>query len=68
VIGAQGQKEEISSGYVDGDIIELNATLKDSNGRQVKVFLLGEMAKDRITGTYLDYSGIVGKWTALRER
>jgi len=68
VIGAQGQKEEISSGYVDGDIMELNATLKDSNGRQVKVFLLGKMAEDRITGTYLDYSGIVGKWTAVRER
>jgi hypothetical protein len=68
VIGAQGQKEEISSGHVDGDIIAFSATLKDSNGQQVKVSLLGKMTKDRITGTYLDYSGIIGKWTAVREQ
>jgi len=67
VIGAQGQDGEISYGYVDGDIIGFNATLKDSKGQQVKVSLLGKMAKDRITGTYLDYSGIIGKWTAVRE-
>jgi hypothetical protein len=61
------KREEIRDGHQDGDIFGFDATVKGPDGKPLKISVLGKKTRHKITGVFLDYSGIPGTWTAVRQ-
>jgi len=68
VLGPAGKNEKIREGHHDGNMLGFDATVQGLDGRPIKVSVLGKKTRNKITGVFLDYSGVAGTWTALRER
>jgi hypothetical protein len=67
-IGANGRKEAIDYGHMEGKFIAFNLRLTEPDGKRLKTFFVGRMAGDKITGTFVDDAGVAGEWTAERQR
>jgi hypothetical protein len=61
------QREVIRNGHQDGDILGFDATVKGPDGKPLKVSVLGRKTGNKITGIFLDYSGLPGTWIAVRQ-
>jgi outer membrane biosynthesis protein TonB len=67
VPGSAGKKREIiRQGHQDEDMIGFDATINGPDGKPLKVSVLGKKTRNKITGVFLDYSGMPGTWTAVR--
>ena len=66
--GANGRKEAIDYGHMEGKFIAFNLRLTEPDGKRLKTFFVGRMAGDKITGTFVDDAGVAGEWTAERQR
>ena len=53
-------------GSRDGDFLIFSIKLAEPDGKRLKTYLIGKMARDKIVGTFVDESGVRGKWTAAR--
>jgi hypothetical protein len=67
VVGAEGKKTELWAGHQDGDMLGFDMVIQGPNGKPLSVSVLGIKSGDKISGVFLDYSGIPGTWTALRQ-
>ncbi len=61
-----GEGEESDFGHKDGDLIAFTITLFRPDSPAVKVFFVGKITGNKIVGTFVDATGVVGKWTAIR--
>ena len=61
------KREEIREAHQDGDMLGFDATVKGPDGKPLKISVLGKKRRHKITGVFLDYSGIPGTWTAVRQ-
>jgi hypothetical protein len=48
-------------------MIGFDATINGPDGKPLKVSVLGKKTRNKITGVFLDYSGMPGTWTAVRQ-
>jgi hypothetical protein len=67
-IGANGRKEGIDYGHMEGKFIVFEMRLTQPDGKRLKTFFIGRMAADKITGTFVDDAGITGEWNGERQR
>jgi hypothetical protein len=66
--GSAGKKREfIRQGHQDGDMLGFDATVNGPDGKPLKISLLGKKIGNKITGVFLDYSGMPGRWIAVRQ-
>ena len=66
--GSAGKKREvIRQGHQDEDMIGFDATVNGSDGKPLKVSVLGKKTGNKIAGVFLDYSGMPGTWKAVRQ-
>jgi outer membrane biosynthesis protein TonB len=66
--GSAGKKREvIRQGHQDEDMIGFDATVNGPDGKPLKVSVLGKKTGNKITGVFLDYSGMPGTWKAVRQ-
>jgi TonB family protein len=66
VLGEKGEDEEIDFGRVEGDFVAFTVKLRQPDGKQPMTFFVGNLKGNRIVGTFVDDSGVTGKWTATR--
>jgi outer membrane biosynthesis protein TonB len=66
--GSAGKKREfIRQGHQDEDMLGFDATVSGPDGKPLKVSVLGKKTRNKITGVFLDYSGMSGTWKAVRQ-
>ena len=64
----KGAKEQLESGYRQGDFLMFMIKLQQTDRKRVKTFFVGKMMKDNIVGTWVDDAGVAGSWTATQIR
>jgi outer membrane biosynthesis protein TonB len=67
VVGAEGKKTELWAEHQDGDMLGFDMAIQGPNGKPLSVSVLGKKTGDKISGVFLDYSGMPGTWTTLRQ-
>lgn len=63
---AKDDDEEDDYGHKEGDFLIFSKTLAEPDGKRLKTYLVGKWSKTRITGTFVDESGVRGTWTATQ--
>ncbi len=61
-----GKSEESDFGNKDGDFLTFAITFLRPDGPAIKFFFVGKLTGNKIVGTFMDATGVVGKWTAIR--
>jgi len=66
VLGPDGGSEEFDFGHKEGDFVAFTVKLRQRNGNQRLTFFVGKLKGNRIVGTFVDDTGLTGRWTAVR--
>lgn len=64
--GDEEDDEAIDFGHREGDFVSFTVKLRQSDGKQLATFFVGNLKGNRIIGTFVNDAGVTGKWTAIR--
>lgn len=64
--GPHGETAQEESGDKEGDFLAFRIKLAQPDGKPADSFFVGRILGDKIVGTFMDDSGVSGKWTAVR--
>jgi hypothetical protein len=66
VLGEKGEDEQIDFGRMEGEFIAFTVKLHQPDGKQPVTFFVGNLKGNKIVGTFVEDTGVTGKWTATR--
>jgi TonB family protein len=61
-----GQWEDIDSAFYKDGLFGFTVNLREPNGHHVRTFFVGKIIGKRISGTFVDDTGVTGQWSATR--